>query len=128
MYQLSKNATGFLVIVRRNSGPIAKLSLKNYIIHVGGPHSKIPIIDSYEKITLCIWGGSCYKVPIINSYEEKITSYIWEDPVTRFPSLTVTRFPVHVGDPTTWFLSLTVTRFPHANHVIHVGETLLPDT
>ena len=62
----------------------------------GGPHYKVPIIDSYKVPRTCV--GPCYKVPIIDSCE-KITSYMWEDPVTRFPSLTVTRFPVHVGGP-----------------------------
>ena len=47
---------------------------------------------------------------------------MWGGPVTRFPSLTVARFPVHVGEyPITRFPSLTVMKKSHCTF----GGTLL---
>ena len=56
-------------LIRTCSGPTVKPSLKNHIVHVGGP---------------------CYKVPslIVTRFQ-----YMWGNPISRFPSLTVTRFP-----------------------------------
>ena len=82
------------------------------------------LIQQYEKSTLnshrTCWGGPRYKVPVIDSYEKNHIVHVG----ARIPLLTVTRFPVHVGDPITRFLSLTVTRFPHSNHIIHVGDPI----
>ena len=76
---------------------------KNHIIHVGGSCYKVPIIDSYKVPSTC--GGT----PLQGSHHWQlqgsyihIISYMWGDPITMFPSL-------------------TVTRFPHSHHIIHVG-------
>ena len=44
------------------------LTVTRFPAHVWGPCYKVPAIDSYEKITLHMWGGPCYKVPTFNSY------------------------------------------------------------
>ena len=44
-----------------------------------------------------------HAVVLLQSHSEKITLCIWGDPITKLPSL-------------------TVTRFPHSHHIIHVGR------
>ena len=67
--------------------------LKNSHHTCVGPHYKVPIIDIIHV------RGPHYKVSIIAILKK---AHCWGTPITRFPSL-------------------RVTRFPHSNHIVHVG-------
>ena len=56
------------------------------------------LLQSHPKKSHCTCEGPHYKVPIIDSYEKNHIVHMG-DPVTRFPSLTVIMFPVHMAEP-----------------------------
>ena len=95
--------------------------------YIGGPHYKVPIIDSYEKNHIIHVGETLLQGS--HHWQLQCSQYMWGTPLHgshhwQLQSSHIQIILIMWGKPITRFLPLTVTRFPHSHHIIH-GGTLL---